>query len=408
MHVVLLLLCFVLFSLAMHFVIRRSSTRKELALIFLIGVFLAYPVKAFLLDMDPSIFATYSGYNIYTSRLEIYFCFVVFVFFFLAGYHIPLKSAVFNERKLPPSSDLWSWVNLINSFLLISFVIFNTHIASFSDLLSSNVRKQFLSAQIGTGWSSLLVVFTMPLLVLSYQNKKWVIFYLSFFISLFSLLAVGSRMYLFGYCIAYILCRFRPSVFGCLIALFAMGIIGSIIYMGFLGDALSEINGSLALSYLMHTFDGADLLNTYINKGDYKLYYGETVTEDLLITYFPRAIWSSKPFLFGGIRITTDMFSDLADVREVMSTFPPGLFLETYANFYILTPIFVILLGFFFNWVSNIKKTQSPFRYAFYISLCANAPGFFRGIGSIVSFVVPVSLLLIVLWLISRIKFRLS
>jgi hypothetical protein len=156
----------------------------------------------------------------------------------------------------------------------------------------------------------------------------------------------------------------------------------------------------------MHTFDGADILNIYIDGQQSRLYFGSTIMEDIFITYFPRLIWEAKPYLFGGNRITADMMPDLQNVQEIMATFPPGLFLETYANFGIFTFIFFPVLGATFAWVSDKRRLQTPFYYAFFVSLCSMSPCFFRGIGSIISFVLPVSLLLCFLALCYKIKLR--
>jgi hypothetical protein len=110
--------------------------------------------------------------------------------------------------------------------------------------------------------------------------------------------------------------------------------------------------------------------------------------------------------LFGGIRITADMMPDLQYVQELMATFPPGLFLDTYANFSILSLMIIPAYGAIFAWVSDKKRLQSPFYFAFFVSLCANSPGFFRGIGSIISFVIPVAILLSIFAFFHRLNLR--
>lgn len=404
MHLFLFLLCIVALIIVAGCVLSRRSTRKELVLIFLSVVFLAYPVKGYLLHFEPSIFATYDGYQQDSDRIEVYFAFIAFVFLFAAGYQIPRSASILTKTKVVVPSEAWGWLNLINALALLMFVFVNTNISSVFDFLSSAARQQFLASQVGSGWSSLLIVFTIPLLVLAYKTGKWFIFYLAFVSALISLLIIGSRIYLFGYVITFFICRFRPSLQGTALMLFVMSILGTFIYMGFLGDTLGEVDGMLALSFLMHTFDGADLLNTYINKGQHQLYFGMTFIEELFITYFPRALWEGKPYLFGAVRITTDMFTNLQNFLDVMATFPPGIFLEIYANFSVFSLVIVVLLGMLFAWVSDDVRIQSPFYFALYVSLCANAPGFFRGIGSIIVFILPVIFLLGALSLAKRIR----
>lgn len=404
MHLFLLFWCAFALIISAGLVLNQRNKRKELVLIFLAVVFLAYPVKGYLLYLEPSIFATYDGYQLDSDRIEVYFAFIAFVMLFAVGYLIPSSAPILTKTRVELPSEAWSWLNLINALVLLMFVFVSVNISSIFDLLSSAARRQFLASQVGSGWSTLLIIFTIPLLALGYKTGKWFIFYVAFVCALVSLMIIGSRIYLFGYILTFFVCRFRPTLHGTALMLFAMGILGSFIYMGFLGDTLGEVDGMLALSFLMHTFDGADLLNTYINKGQHELYFGMTIVEDFLITYFPRAIWEEKPYLFGSVRITTDMFTNLQDFLEVMATFPPGIFLEIYANFSLFSILIIILLGMLFAWISDEVRTQSSFYFALYISLCANAPGFFRGIGSIISFIVPVILLLGVLSLAKRIR----
>ena len=412
----LLLFCFIALILSALFIVRCKGSRSELTLIFLSGIFLAYPLKNFLLYLDPSIFVTYPKYwsgDCYSCQISVYVSFILFLLLFTFGYLLSSKSRFDPATSLGNTvpiavkpSVFWHWMNLLNSITLFLYVFFNTSIASVADLLSSSVRREFLLSQAGSGWSSLLIVFTIPLLVLASQSKARFVFYLAFLLALISLLAVGSRMYLFGYLLAFFICRFRPTLKGIFLGLIVLSAIGSSIYMGFLGDALVEVNSSLILSFLMHTFDGADILNIYIDGGRWDLYYGVTILEDFFITYFPRVVWEGKPYLFGGIRITADMMPDLQYVQELMATFPPGLFLDTYANFSILSLMIIPAYGAIFAWVSDKKRLQSPFYFAFFVSLCANSPGFFRGIGSIISFVIPVAILLSIFAFFHRLNLR--
>jgi hypothetical protein len=411
----LLFLCFIVLCFTAWLVVKHDGSRNELTLTFLTGIFVAYPLKNFLLYLNPSIFVTYPNYwsdGCYSCQVLVYVSFILFLILFTFGYALLGKrhfnSALGLEGELiaERAPAAWGSLNLLNSLGLFLYIIYNTSISSVANLLSSDIRKEFLLSQVGSGWSSLLIVFTIPLLVLSSKFKGRFIFYLAFLLALFSLLAVGSRMYLFGYLLAFYICRFRPNFKGILFVLIIMGAVGSLIYMGFLGDPLGDVDSLIALSFLMHTFDGADILNIYLNKERWGLYFGSTIIEDLFITYFPRVIWEDKPYLFGGIRITADMMPDLQNVKEIMATFPPGLFLETYANFSILSLIVVPVYGGIFAWVSDKNRLQSPFYFAFFVSLLVNSPGFFRGIGSVISFVIPIVLLLCGLALFNRVNIR--
>ncbi len=243
----LLFLCFIVLCFSAWLIVKRDGSRSELTLTFLTGIFLAYPLKNFLLYLDPSIFVTYPNYwsdGCYSCQVLVYVFFILFLTLFTFGY------ALLGKKRFNPALGLegkliaetapaaWGWLNLLNSLGLFLYIIQNTSINSVADLLSSGVRREFLLSQVGSGWSSLLIVFTIPLLVLAYKIKSRFIFYLAFLLALFSLLAVGSRMYLFGYLLAFFICRFRPNFKGIFFVLIIMGAVGSLIYMGFLGDSL--------------------------------------------------------------------------------------------------------------------------------------------------------------------------
>jgi len=189
----LLLFCFIALILSALFIVRCKGSRSELTLIFLSGIFLAYPLKNFLLYLDPSIFVTYPKYwsgDCYSCQISVYVSFILFLLLFTFGYLLSSKSRFDPATSLGNTvpiavkpSVFWHWMNLLNSITLFLYVFFNTSIASVADLLSSSVRREFLLSQAGSGWSSLLIVFTIPLLVLASQSKARFVFYLAFLIS---------------------------------------------------------------------------------------------------------------------------------------------------------------------------------------------------------------------------------
>lgn len=404
MHLMLLLICGATMLTAVFLTGQRAGTRKELLLILLFGLFAAYPLKAFLLHTDPLLFATYEDYRPVPHRIESYLAYIAFVALLSVGFLIP-RTAASDPRPTLRSRGGWAYLNLLNAAALLLVALTFSGITSPTELLGAAARRQFLDAQQGSGWSSLLIVFSIPLLVLGHRSKKPLIFFLAFSCAFVALLVIGSRIYLFGYVIAFLICRFALSLRATLVMLSAFGVLGSIVYMGFVGDTFGDVGAMQMLAFVMHTFDGADILSSYVNNGQHRLYFGSTIVEDLFLTYFPRAIWEEKPYLFGAIRVTTDLFADLSDVQAIGATFPPGLFLEMYANFSILALLLPLPLGALLAWLSDEHRNSAdPLFFALYVSLCSAAPGFFRGIGSIIAFVLPIIVMLGVLALARRLR----
>ncbi len=385
---------------------RKFGFRKELIIFTIIGMFAAYPFKAYLLSVDLQIFSTYKNYNSIVDTAP-YLAYIIFMIFIMLGFLAKktIKNEIHNGSCIYQAS---AYMNFINSIALFLVAIMFSGITSPIDLLSPNVRREFLFSQQGNGWSSLLIVWAIPLLALGYKAGHRFIFFISFSLVLISYLIIGSRQYLFGLLIAFLICKFQFSLKTILLVFFGFGLIGSFVYLNFLSQTtfeldIAQLNTAQLLSFLMHTFDSADILNTYLSQSENKIYYGLTILEEIFITYFPRFFWEDKPYLFGAIRITTDLFPNLEDVQSIGATFPPGLLLELYANFGLISPVILLLIGMFFAWLSDNKRLANPFAFALYVSLCAVAPLFFRGLGSLITLIFPVLGLFVILALIGKI-----
>lgn len=404
MHISLLFLSFFIFIVSIKKILSlRSSARIELTLFFIIGIFLAYPIKTFLLNLDATTFITYELYKHNEYRLESYYLFIIFIILFMLGYITAKKSPISHYKHA--ISSFFSVLNLINSIVLLLVVINFSSISSFNELLSPTARKAFLASQQGNGWSSLLFIFSIPFMVLAYLAGKRFLFYISFIFTLFALLIIGSRTYLFGYLLSFIVMRSNINIIKATLIISIFGVLSIYIYMGFLGDSIENVSLMQSLSFVMYTFDGADILNTYFEKPYYEFYYGYTVIEDLIITYIPRALFEEKPFLFGAIRITGDVFQNTADVQEQLATFPPGILLEIIANFGPFAIFIFYIFGYAFRRISDKNILRNPFFFTFYVSLFSVSPQLFRGIGSIISYTLPIIILLYLLSFIQKVMY---
>jgi hypothetical protein len=173
---------------------------------------------------------------------------------------------------------------------------------------------------------------------------------------------------------------------------------GALIYISFAGTN-SEDSTYHGIIYFMRTFDGADIMNGYFETLQ-PIYRGVTLVEDVLISYIPRALWPAKPFNFGGIVITGDIYPELQDVQTLSATYPPGIFLEAYANFWLLFPVFHFVVAKFLIVLSKRRLHTNAYAYALYVSAAATSPTIFRGFGQFLVSMTAYSMITIFVFLV--------
>lgn len=410
MHIILFLLCTVALIGAIRASLRTETIRSELLLISLASLYLAYPVKNLALAYLKYDFLTFYFYG--QASLLIY---VHFIFFTCIAWRVLLnlssrattptsllqeKSPGYTDARGGPLPAIALLLLVANSLLLFWSVYQVTGGQLGALLLTSDARKAFLLSQQGQGWITLLLFFTFPLIAL--QHRRMVrnpIVIGCVMMTFLALAVVGSRLLLFGYAICLVIHFYRltPLIAGIMFLAFVT--LGALIYAGF-GPSNSQTSAYDGLVFFMRTFDGADLMNGYLETTK-PLYYGVTLIQEVLITYIPRAFWASKPFNFGGIVITGDLYPELQDVQSLGATFPPGMFLEGYANFWLLFPVFYYAVVKFLIQLSVRKRLTNVYVYALYISGTAVAATIFRGFGSFLVSLTGFSMILVAAFLLS-------
>ena len=408
MHIVLFLISTALLIAAGRACLRAVGTiRPELILISLTSLYLAYPVKNLALAIAKDDFITFDFYR--AASPAIYLHFIVFaaiawiVLARRAGL-APADAAYVPPRGVDDPALYWQWLIrlllVINSLFLFWSVYQVTEGQLATLLFTSDARKAFLLNQQGQGWVSLLIFFAFPLIAL--QERRAVrspVVIASMAVTFLSLATIGSRLFLFGYAICLIVHFYRMTPLIAATMFISFVLFGALIYMGFSGA--SSVNSTYyGIIYFMRTFDGADLLNGYLETGQ-TLYYGVTLVQETLVTYVPRLIWHSKPFNFGGIVITGDIYPELQDVQSLRATFPPGMFLEGYANFWLLCPIFYYAVMKFLTLLSLRRAHANVYAYALYVAGAAMAATIFRGFGSFIVSLTAFSMVLLLVFVLS-------
>lgn len=412
-HIILFLLCTGLLIAACRACLRATSLRPELILISLVSIYLAYPVKNLALAYLKYDFMTFYFYNVASPLI-----YVQFLVFAVIAWRMLLRvPAAVTEPgagaapSLEPAADAARPPRNAQSAVALTLLVVNTLFLFWSVyqvtgaqlaslLLTSDARKAFLLSQQGQGWISLLLFFTFPLIAM--QPRRAIrnpVVLACIAITMISLAVVGSRLLLFGYVICLVINFYRLTPVVAAILFFGFVLFGALIYIGFGGEN-SQASVYDGLVAFMRTFDGADLMNGYL-ESPRQLYYGVTIVQEVLVTYIPRVLWASKPYNFGGIVITGDMYPELQDVQSLGATFPPGFFLEGLANFWLLVPLFYYAVMKFLIAFSQRMRLTNIYLYALYISGAAIAATFFRGFGSFIVALTGFSIILVAAYLLS-------
>ena len=188
MHLILLIFCVVLTIFSFVIVQRKFGFRKELVIFTIVGVFAAYPFKAYLLSLDLQLFSTYENYRS-TFDEGCYLAYFIFIISILTGFvaQKPIKKEIRDENYVYQAS---AYLNFINAIALFFVAIMFSGITSPLDFFNPSVRREFLLSQQGSGWSSLLIVWAIPLFALGYRAGHRFIFITSFFLVLIAYLII--------------------------------------------------------------------------------------------------------------------------------------------------------------------------------------------------------------------------
>ena len=100
---------------------------------------------------------------------------------------------------------------------------------------------------------------------------------------------------------------------------------------------------------LSGTFDAFDHLAMTVAHTE-QVYFGQTILEDLTLTYVPRFVFPWKPLVYGYVRLQEELLPGIYQSYSQRATFPIGLLAEGYVNLRLLGIIVLpASVGIFFR-----------------------------------------------------------
>ncbi|MBL8267296.1 hypothetical protein [Steroidobacter sp.] len=385
---------------AVALVQRRSPNHLHLLSLLLVSLWVAYPFKCALLLLDPD------GFMTFTHEVDVFNYGFVNIYYFVnmlacmaaVLLFLPREQRDFTERSraLHPTF----WLLLISVVLIVAYRdIYVEYYLDFS-LVKNELRRKSLEAQVGYGWITVLMLWGLPLVYFTLRsNASWLLRAAAVGAFLSVLLVVGSRAYLLGAVLLACVAAIGFSAVRACIVLGLLGIAASVIGMLSWADD-NEFLFLFALRRFMQTYDGFDLFAAYVqNQQGQPLLWGQTIFEDIFITYIPRFMWEGKPFLFGSNALVASMFPDLSDTEGLMATFPSGFLLEQFANFSLFGVLFAFLLFALFSRFPRPIGFKSRFVY---LGLFAFSPTFFRSAASFITLMLVLLLLAVIVDVLER------
>lgn len=312
---------------------------------------------------------------------------------------------------------------LVHMASLVSFIfttIFAISLAS-SGVFDGGegIRSAYLSAMEGRGYIFLFDLcacfFALMGLAVLGQSDRLPVWGLSITIIAFLLVnaVVTNRNFVtlivFASLLAYVLRRRRLGrpAGSSLIVILLLGV-GSIgIWLGVIrADKQWDLAGVMSL--FVATFDMSEMLQLAIQRvSTFDL--GWAWFEDIAYTYFPRALWHSKPAVYGATYLQSSIVPELAKEGAQTSTFPLGLYGEAYLAFSVLgillAPLFV---GFIMRRVyaavvfASNHKNHVTYAYIFffssYVLLFGNSLAYMRSFGQFLSAMIFNSAIMILIF----------
>lgn len=112
------------------------------------------------------------------------------------------------------------------------------------------------------------------------------------------------------------------------------------------------------------------------------LFWGQSYMGDVFYTWFPRAIFPKKPWRYGIVSVQDVLAPGLTDFS---GTFPTGILVEAYANFWYIGLFFVPLLWGIICRAVYFKLQADSFFWSVQTVLLLQQLTSFRGIGSVLA-----------------------
>jgi hypothetical protein len=368
---------------------KRQFKLVDPAWAFLGGYFINYCVRPTLFLIDPEMGSAYGGMFNNEVILRGFNGCMLFVMLGLLGFAFGnLAFPVASERltKMIPSPDLRSvletrslrWIALV--FLICgwwglrSFLAQTGWVGSFLLLLQGGERNQFSEATFGNGiftfaaqlslvgWALICAYWIVTPVPVSTGRRilRRVIQMAWFVLTLSIWAAFGERSSLLA--ALFVPLALRYTLFGrttnkndlkrmtvpvrkILLSLAAFAfLIGGPIGLIFKGI---EASSTAVISMSISAWDSFEF--TVLAQNDLRvkdLALGATYLQDIFYSWVPRAIFQSKPERYGIVVIQDRLAPEL--LANVGATFPPGILVESFANFgYIGLFVIPLLIGIF-------------------------------------------------------------
>jgi hypothetical protein len=140
-----------------------------------------------------------------------------------------------------------------------------------------------------------------------------------------------------------------------------------------------------AVAFLGSTFDSFEFLVPAVQRMSiFGELSGQSLVEDVVWTFIPRALVPNKPDTYGFVLVQNALMSDLAMEGRLTGTYPAGFLVEWYVNFGICGFIFIALLyGAMLRVGGAVVQRPDPrlIPLLFYGGVLLNLVGLFRGSG---------------------------
>jgi oligosaccharide repeat unit polymerase len=178
--------------------------------------------------------------------------------------------------------------------------------------------------------------------------------------------------------------RIRPLPFRASLA-FAVGAFTVSSLMGNLRSGLWGERFQDSLAQTTMAFDGFEALVSIQHKFSIDdAMWGLSYFQDVVYTFIPRALWTTKPIMLGMLLCEQYVYPELADVFKNVGTYPIGYVGEAFLNFWYLG-LFLIpfLLGTSLAWVERAVKGSPHLTYPVIVAgiMVGDSIGLVRGLG---------------------------
>lgn len=406
-ELILFLSLFILLCIPISYsIIKKKDLLSPLNLfcfLYMLSFFITPILNHLRLIADDPAYVRYDKvYELKTQALSI--AGLVFLYF---GY---IEGFIFSKIT-SPSLTLKTRVNYHKAKILVIF-IFLISLFSFLYLANNfNIKvKDFTEyfiytnvASLGRGHVAFLCysyIFAFFICIISIFDRKKRDGFFILFIALSFLLAILTRsrghvvMLIFIYLIFY---NFKVKkvnlprlmkVF--IILLFIIFFIGQ--FRGARNFQLSKENISNTFGGLFTEFQATAALISQYEKNGYEYYKGRILFEDIFLSLIPRAIFPSKPNIYGGIVVTDKIIPN----RQPGFYYSTGIFGSSYADFgylgvFIMMFLFGLFMKLWYNFV--IKNKENAFVILIHAVFSFSLWAFLRGgpgaIPSLLQFLIP-------------------